>query len=99
MKSRRSGRVAVGRVRSLMRGGLRLAPSSATNATGLQPAKSAKPCLERRLPFFRQHTREEADATMRLKFAVLAAAPALLLGAAIPRGAAKEDPTNNLRLV
>ena len=36
---------------------------------------------------------------MRLKFAVLAAAPALLLGAAIPRGAAKEDPTNNLRLV
>ena len=36
---------------------------------------------------------------MRLKYAVLAAAPMLLLGATIPTFADKADPTNNLRLV
>ena len=36
---------------------------------------------------------------MRLKLLILAAAPVVLLGAAIPTFAAKEDPTNNLRLV
>ena len=36
---------------------------------------------------------------MRLKLLILAAAPVVLLGAAIPTFAAKEDPSNQLRLV
>lgn len=36
---------------------------------------------------------------MRLKYLALVAAPALLIGAAIPRSTPKEDPTNGLHLV